>query len=1122
MKRFLRVGLGFILSLSMIAQFVQPIFILAQENTADESSEAVQDQTQKEIIEKNEDLENSGDEIVSDEYEIVEVEEELSEEESSLPDSFYTNIDDAGEEMLRQMMNQEEVKLYYIGEMSEEVVVSIYERAITHNGNGKAGDYIRAQTGNWEASVCSYGDDKYLITYSIQYYNTLEQEELVSSKIKQVLEELNLATLSDYDKIKTIYDYIAESVKYDYAGLNDESDLVKYTAYGALIDKSAVCQGYASLLYRMLLSQGIDCRIIRSESLNHSWNIVELDGIYYYLDVTWDSNYYESNGEMDYSYFLMGVNDFENHECSDSQFYQESGFKDRYPLAVSKYVSKQDVDESIWTSHAADSYSNGEGTKESPYIISTAEQLALLALSINNQSEMNSYYELDADIDLEGHDWVPIGSATLYKGNVVSDTNAFNGHFDGKGHSICNMTISKVYEDEDYYGLFGLIYGGDVKNITLKNSNIQIHNENPGWDYGNGMSESLEIGTVVGYVTQGNVQNIHVLNTNIQVDSQMGLIIGGVVGDINYGTMSKITASGNINAYTTKALFLGGTIGIISNETSVNDCNSNFQIASNREGKIQNSIYDYELSYVDAIGGFAGMLGRANYNVEVKNCSVSGSITATDDVQDPSGGMFAGGSGNIYGNSIFENLTSDVEVSNNGITQHYFSVLEGYYYYPNKYSADYTYHKNLVTVYDGMGVIYSFLDGEEKLFTVQINKSYTKSDLLQDLIEEKEIQDTDSHILVEAFREAPTCEENGRIVLQCRKSGCGHQEYQELPAYGHKEVTVKGQAATCLEDGKTDGIKCKRCQKEFVPQEKIEALGHDVVIDNYIAATFTSEGKTEGKHCARCNEVFVEQEIIPKLKEEVLKGYSLSISGDIGVNFYMQVAQENGYMEFKYPNGNYENIPIEDALSQVIDGVEYKIFTCKVSSKSMAENIYAQMHYSNDVTGEEYVYSVEEYANYLFEHESEYSERDISIAKTMLTYGKYSQDYFDYKVENEPKDINVLQDVDFNSYAYQLNDQNDSIDFIGARLILTSKPGLKLYFTGNITSNEYTVSKEGNYTVVTITNIDDMSKMYEINDNNFSLKYSIFSYGKQAMNTSNTSLKNLMNAMYAYDQALKN
>lgn len=57
----------------------------------------------------------------------------------------------------------------------------------------------------------------------------------------------------------------------------------------------------------------------------------------------------------------------------------------------------------VWTDYAAKEYAAGDGTKESPYLIKDASELALLAKNVNEKEEKDKYYELISDIDLSGH-----------------------------------------------------------------------------------------------------------------------------------------------------------------------------------------------------------------------------------------------------------------------------------------------------------------------------------------------------------------------------------------------------------------------------------------------------------------------------------------------------------------------------------------------------------------------------------------------------------------------------------------------------------------------------------------------------------------------------------------------
>jgi len=86
---------------------------------------------------------------------------------------------------------------------------------------------------------------------------------------------------------------------------------------------------------------------------------------------------------------------------------------------------------------------------------------------------------------------------------------------------------------------------------------------------------------------------------------------------------------------------------------------------------------------------------------------------------------------------------------------------------------------------------------------------------------------------------------------------------EKLPAgSNHNEVILPGKAATCTEDGLTEGKKCSTCGETIVAQTKIDKLGHTVVIDAAVAPTCCESGRTEGSHCATCNIILIPQQII--------------------------------------------------------------------------------------------------------------------------------------------------------------------------------------------------------------------------------------------------------------------
>ena len=85
-----------------------------------------------------------------------------------------------------------------------------------------------------------------------------------------------------------------------------------FSAYGVFVEEIAVCQGYA-LAYKLLCDRvGIECYMVTSDSMNHAWNIVWLDGSWYHVDATWDDPSWDMPGRVDHTYLFRSDDDFRN------------------------------------------------------------------------------------------------------------------------------------------------------------------------------------------------------------------------------------------------------------------------------------------------------------------------------------------------------------------------------------------------------------------------------------------------------------------------------------------------------------------------------------------------------------------------------------------------------------------------------------------------------------------------------------------------------------------------------------------------------------------------------------------------------------------------------------------
>ncbi len=226
--------------------------------------------------------------------------------------------------------------------------------ALAHTGNPQEGDFLRWQYGGFETDISggsSGGVYTDTLTFTLNYYTTLEQETELTTAVNSLLSSLNLEGKTNYEKFRTIYDYMTENIVYDYANLHDDSYKLKYTAYAALINKTAVCQGYALLLYRLLLEEGIDARLIAGNATNssgesegHAWNIVKLGRYYYNTDSTWDASYHQ--GGVDYAFYLRNMENFNKDHVRDEEYLSDD-FMAKYPMSPNDYVEGQEEEEIV-------------------------------------------------------------------------------------------------------------------------------------------------------------------------------------------------------------------------------------------------------------------------------------------------------------------------------------------------------------------------------------------------------------------------------------------------------------------------------------------------------------------------------------------------------------------------------------------------------------------------------------------------------------------------------------------------------------------------------------------------------------------------------------------------------
>lgn len=185
---------------------------------------------------------------------------------------------------------------------------SLIKGAFQETGNPQEGGYLSRAWKGYRIGMTKVGTSRYTYEYTITYETTAAQERQLMSAVDSALASLGVSNVyTMYEKTRIIYNFICGRVTYGDPGTSSPQ-----SAYAAMIDRTAVCEGVAQLAYLMLSKAGVPVRYISGygKSDPHGWNIVQMDdGLWYNIDATWDLGEWE----YWYEYFLKGDDSFPNH-----------------------------------------------------------------------------------------------------------------------------------------------------------------------------------------------------------------------------------------------------------------------------------------------------------------------------------------------------------------------------------------------------------------------------------------------------------------------------------------------------------------------------------------------------------------------------------------------------------------------------------------------------------------------------------------------------------------------------------------------------------------------------------------------------------------------------------------
>lgn len=227
--------------------------------------------------------------------------------------------------------------------------------------------------------------------------------------------------------------------------------------------------------------------------------------------------------------------------------------------AVLFIIPQKTAGAETWIESAAE-FAAGDGTQGAPYQISTAGELANLAKMVSGgETDENTYFELTADIDLDGKEWTPIGTKD----------SQFAGKLFGNGNTISNLTVG----GGDNRGLFSYS-SGEIKNLYLEKIDI---------------TTTMNAGGVCAF-NSGTIEGCGVLSGTIICSNPNGGQLGGICKE-NSGTISRCFSNASVKGATSAGIvYINRGIGVVQdcyNTGTLEGSSSASGINTNNYGKIK-------------------------------------------------------------------------------------------------------------------------------------------------------------------------------------------------------------------------------------------------------------------------------------------------------------------------------------------------------------------------------------------------------------------------------------------------------------------------------------------------------------------------------------------------------
>lgn len=269
-----------------------------------------------------------------------------------------------------------------------------------------------------------------------------------------------------------------------------------------------------------------------------------------------------------------------------------------------------------------------ENEQSSKTSITTVDELLEFAKAVDNgeyDDKTDAVVSLDADLDLTGVAWTPIGSVFAADGTLL---HYFSGKFYGNGHTISNLDFSENYGKTEYpsFGFFSEVYGAEISGLTIQG---KLNVSNSGYVY---------FGTVAGVAADSKISdcasNVSFTDTDKYINGTVALCgyainstieycqnkgdfsitqdvtsfqMGAIVGLAQNSTVQYCANTGDLTSWTPCT---GGIVGQLIQNSKVINCYSTGKIVPLGKGTTD-------------FGGIAGTVGTGT---EIRHCYFAGEV----------------------------------------------------------------------------------------------------------------------------------------------------------------------------------------------------------------------------------------------------------------------------------------------------------------------------------------------------------------------------------------------------------------------------------------------------------------------------------------------------------------